>query len=269
MAVDVLHAIVLGIIQGLTEFLPVSSSGHLVLAQYLFSSEFSQALAFDVVLHLGTLTAVLIYFRADLFAMAKAFVGIEVEGGEALRRWVWLLALSTVPIVVVAGLFADSIELAFSSVPLVGASLLCTGLLIFFVAGRGRCGSGPEQLSWQQALLIGGFQVFGIVPGISRSGSTIAGALLGGVERETAAKFAFLMSVPAIVGAMVHNADSVQRLLAAELVPVAAGAAASAVTGWLAIEIMMQAVRRGRLLWFAIYCLGLGSLTLIGVAVGG
>lgn len=263
---DVLHAVALGVLQGLTEFLPVSSSGHLVLAQQLSGAQIEHALAFDVALHIGTLVAVLVYFRADLMAMAQSLwapVGRETE-----RRWIGLLALATLPVVVVGGLFADTIEQAFHSVTLVGVSLWLTAGLLALASRRDGGTRTAAAVTMADALWIGSFQVLGLVPGVSRSGSTLVGGLLAGIERETAARFAFLMAVPAIAGATAKNAFALRSLMETGAAPVVAGVFAAAVTGWLAIEIMMRAVRAGRLLGFALYCLALGSASVVVSVVG-
>lgn len=226
-------------------------------------------MAFDVALHVGTLVAVLVYFRNDLWNMSLAMLGRPVADAQVLRRWVGLLAVATLPVVFVGGLFADRIEVAFSSVPLVGAALLLTAALLWFAARCPEGGRGPATLGLMDALVIGVFQAVGIVPGVSRSGSTIAGALLRGIDRDAAARFAFLMAVPAITGATLKNLDGMRDLAAQDPLPVLAGMAAAAITGWLAIEVMMRLVRSGRLRGFALYCLVLGSVTLLASALSG
>ncbi|RMD85515.1 MAG: undecaprenyl-diphosphate phosphatase [Candidatus Dadabacteria bacterium] len=255
-------AIALGVLQGLTEFLPVSSSGHLVLVQHMFPEGVRQALAFDVCLHFGTLLAVVWYFRADLRALALAAAGRSQDARYPVR-WVWLLAVATIPAAVVGTLWARRIEAAFGSVLAVGLALLATAGLLWIgsrcLGGR----RGPAELGVADAVIVGFFQAAALVPGISRSGSTITGALARGIEPDTAARFAFLMSVPAIAGAMLENLRAVGSLLEADGTAVVAGTLAAAVTGWLAIEVMMRAVRVGRLLPFALYCGGLGIVTLV------
>ncbi len=257
----ILQAIALGIVQGLTEFLPVSSSGHLVLAQELIAPDLTQALAFDVALHFGTLAAVLVYFRSDLQAMAAALFPGSQPDRDVRRRWIGLLALATAPVVVVGGLFADSIEQAFHSPTLVGGALLVTASLLW-IARKAQGHRGAQALGPRDALVVGLIQCAALVPGISRSGSTICGALLVGIERETAARFAFLMAVPAIAGAVVKNGSALMDLAGSDPVPLALGTLASALTGWLAIEIMMRVVRGGRLAGFSVYCAFIGGLTL-------
>ncbi len=257
------EAILLGILQGLTEFLPVSSSGHLVLAQHIVGSAPEQAVAFDVALHGGTLAAVLVYFRADLLAMARAALGAGGETAAVDRRWIGLLALATLPVVVVGLAAADQIEAAFQSVPLVGFALVATAAMLLAASARPPGGRGREGVGALDALVIGTFQAVGVIPGISRSGSTITGALLRGIDRDTAARFSFLLAVPAISGAIVRHLPELAGILGENPSALAAGVAASALTGWLAIEVMMRAVRGGRLRGFALYCLVVGGAALM------
>jgi len=262
----IVKAILLGILQGLTEFLPVSSSGHLVLAQQLFPAGITQAVAFDVCLHFGTLVAVLVYFRSDLLHMASAFFrpsSARAPEDAYLARWVWLLGAATVPVGVVGLSFAGPIEHAFGSTTGVGIALLCTAALLTLGSRHLHGRKGPESMTFRDALVVGLFQAVAIVPGISRSGSTITGGLLADLQPATAARFAFLLSIPAILAAMLGSATGVSQLLTADPVAVAAGTLAAAVTGWLAIEIMMRAVRLGRLAPFAVYCAVLGAVTLL------
>ncbi len=259
---DIGKAIGLGVLQGLTEFLPVSSSGHLVLVQRMFPAGISEALAFDVCLHFGTLLAVLWYFREDLAYMAAALAG-KTDDPRYPARWVWLLAVATVPAAIIGGLWAETIEAAFGSILAVGIALLTTAFLLWIGSRSFGGRRGPLELSVADAVVVGFFQAGALVPGLSRSGSTIVGALTRGLDQDTAARFAFLMSVPAIGGAVVRNAAGVETLLRADGLAVAAGTAAAALTGWLAIELMMRAVRVGRLLPFALYCGVLGGVTLL------
>ena len=261
----ILKAIALGVLQGLTEFLPISSSGHLVLAQALFPHGITHAVAFDVCLHFGTLVAVVIYFRRDLIEMTRSlllWVRGEANEDDYHAHWVLLLGLATVPVGIVGLSFADVLEQSFRSIPRVGAALICTSAILVFALRHLGGKRGPADLTVRDALLIGLFQAFAIVPGISRSGSTIAGGLFLKLDPNTAARFAFLLSIPAITAAMLGSLPGLTSLIAEDPTAVAAGVAAAGVTGWLAIEVMMRAVRLGRLGTFAVYCLVLGCLAL-------
>jgi undecaprenyl-diphosphatase len=174
-----------------------------------------------------------------------------------------MLTLATVPIVIVGPVVAEPLEKAFSSLTAVGFSLLITAGLLTLASRMAGGKLGPEGLSVADALLIGVFQACAIVPGISRSGATITGGLVRGLTPDSAARFAFLLSLPAISGAVVLNFDGVRELVTADGGAVAAGVAAAAATGWFAIDIMMRAVRLGRLAPFALYCAFLGAVTLL------
>jgi undecaprenyl-diphosphatase len=251
-------AIALGVLQALTEFLPVSSSGHLALAQQLFPGGIEDSLAFDVWLHFGTLLAVLVYFRRDLAAMTRSLFGSPPEDAPYLRDWIFRLGVATLPIAVVGLTMKDHVEQAFTSTVAVGIGLLLTAGLLTFASRRSGGRRGGADVSWLDALAIGCFQAVAIWPGISRSGSTIAGALGRGLDRTTAARFAFLLAIPAIAGAMVGHLDGVGTVLATDPAAVISGTAAAAVTGWVAVDVMMRVVRLGRLMPFALYCSVLG-----------
>ena len=264
-----LKAIALGVLQGLTEFLPISSSGHLVIVQQLFPTGIEHPVAFDVCLHFGTLLAVVVYFRADLLEMARALFtradpDLPVDpDADYRRRWIWLLGVATLPLTLVGLSLHESLEEAFGSIEAAGAALFVTACLLLIASRTVHGKRGPEQMNLRDALTIGVFQAVALVPGISRSGATITGGLLRGLDPSTAARFSFLLSVPAILGAMVLSFADVTDLLATDPTPILAGVAAAAITGWLAIEVMMRAVKLGRLAPFAVYCVILGSFALL------
>ncbi len=271
MAVDIAKSVFLGILQGLTEFLPVSSSGHLAIAQELLPGRVAFALAFDVLLHVGTLFSVLIYFRKDLISMMRAVLG---QGASAVairadRRLVLLLAAATVPIGFVGLGFASMVESAFHSITIVGVDLLVTGFALWFASRHDSGTLESTRISYGQALAVGAFQACAVMPGISRSGLTLVGALVCGMERAAAARFAFLLAIPAIVGATLHSADEIARLSNLAPTAVLAGTAAAAMTGVFAIGVMMRVVRRGRLFPFAVYCWAAGSLALVLAGLNG
>lgn len=257
------QSIILGIIQGLTEFLPVSSDGHLVIAQEVFGLRPPDAVAFDVLLHLGTLVAVIGYFRRELFEMTLALFG-RGEHVEVRRRWIGLLILATIPVAIVGGLFEDWFAETFHSVVWAGAGLLVTGTLLWFIHGKGESGREEAGLTIRDALAIGGIQSLALLPGVSRSGTTLFAALSIGVERTTAARFSFLLSIPAITGALVLKSGDVLAMAGqGDPVPLVVGPLAAGLTGVLAIELLMRAVRRGSLRGFSVYCWTVGVLTLV------
>jgi len=218
----VFQAFILGVLQGVTEFLPISSSGHLVLAESFFGLRVEELLTFDVVLHAGTLMALLVYFWKDLWEMLQSLwrdLGRMIRPGteaklrdsENPREQVWYLILATLPVVFLGPFLKDFVELYFRSSDIVIAMLgLTAGLLALGeVIGKR---TEPRVDSLKTALAMGMFQVMALIPGISRSGSTIVGGLLGGLKREAAARFAFLMAVPAIAGATLYLLKDYQAL---------------------------------------------------------
>jgi undecaprenyl-diphosphatase len=261
----------LGIVQGLTEFLPISSSGHLVLFQNLLGFR-EPALLLDVSLHLGTLLAVCIYFRKDLIQMAretwaffrdlsrgrKRFHQIHENPHAALLLWV---VVGSVPTALIGLLFKDPLERLFGSLTLVGVMLMVTGLILAASKFLSRGNRIRAKVGLLAALAVGTVQGIAIIPGISRSGSTIVCGLFFGMERELAAKFSFLLSIPAIFGALLLQLRS-EALGSIEFLPIFIGFFSSALVGLLALKVLMGMVRKGRLAYFAPYCWALGLLIL-------
>lgn len=265
---DLFQSLFLGFVQGLTEFLPVSSSGHLVLFQHLFGLR-EPELLFDLCLHVGTLGAVCLFFRRDIVALVKAVLALVACGGrlsvlsaevkEELSM-VGMILAGSVPTAVLGLMIKGVAETVFSSLFLVGAMLCLTaGLLAATALGPQDRG---QRLSLPKALLIGLVQGIAVMPGLSRSGSTIAVALFLGVSRDRAARFSFLLSIPAIVGATLLTALDIAGNALPSVGVIAAGTAVSAVTGYLALRFLVYIVGRGKLHLFAPYCflLGLGAL---------
>ncbi len=246
------QAIILGLVQGLTEFLPISSSGHLVLAHH-FLGLAEENMVFDVAVHLGTLFAVFVYFRRDLVALVLGFF----KGGP-LRKVALLIILGTVPAVIFGLGLKDLIEELFSSPAFVSGGLLVTSALLFLSEKLQKQSRPLEKIRWQDALLIGCFQALAILPGISRSGSTIAGGLIRGVDRDAAARFSFFLAIPAILGAAVLQLGDLGGMTAKEWSVMGVGVIASMISGYVAIGILMAVLQRGKLYGFSIYTLVLG-----------
>jgi len=249
------EAVLLGIVQGLTEFLPVSSSGHLVLTEALLEVK-QPGVAFEVVVHLGTLLSVLVYFRKQVLSLIAAL--FDSKKHEERRLIVFLIA-GTIPAVVFGLLFKDSIESAFGAPMLAGVMLIVTGLILIstrFVRG------GLERLNLPRSLLIGVGQALAIMPGISRSGSTIATGLLVGVEPGKAAEFSFLLAIPAIAGAAVLSLGDLEALPTELIGPYLVAALTAFAVALVAVYIVMETVRRGRLHYFAYYCFAAGAAAL-------
>lgn len=262
-------AVVLGLVQGLTEFLPVSSSGHLLLFEHLLGFN-PPGITFEIVAHLGTLLAVLVVYREDLAALVRGALDLLRRGGRALdawsSRWALLLLVGTAPAAVVALGFSEAIDRVFDHPHLLGLEFIVTGTLLWLAQrwGTRARGVGEEGFGARHALVMGLFQALAILPGVSRSGSTVAGGLLAGVRPDTAARFSFLLVVPAIAGAALL--DLLDGSLAGEAVPAVALAVAfvtSAVSGYAAIRYFLRALARGRLMPFAVYTWALGALVLL------
>ncbi len=254
-----LQAVFLGFIQGLTEFLPVSSSGHLAIAQHYLPGFSQPGVLFDVMLHVGTMVAVLIYFRRELVLLAVSPFR-RTEEAALYRRLLLLLILASVPTAVIGLLFKDFFEGLFDNIPLVSLMLLVTGTLLFVSERFRRAGRTEGALRVSDALVVGTVQGMAIVPGISRSGSTIAALLLKGVEGETAARFSFLLALPAVFGAALLSLRHLTDVATAQVPVYLGGAATAFITGLLSIHFLMAVIRRKRLFYFALYCWGVGGL---------
>lgn len=251
--------LVLGIVQGLTEFLPVSSSGHLVLAQRFLNVN-PPGVLLEVVLHLGTLVAILVLFRCDLARLAKAIF----SSGES-RKEIILLIVATLPIVLTGFFLGTQIEAAFTSSLLVGICLLITGGLLF-VADRAGRRAEKDAIRLPDALVIGFAQAAALLPGISRSGATIGTGMILGIRGREAARFSFLLAIPAILAAGgLKLTQTVGRvsLDKGEWAGLLLGALAAAVVGALAIKGLLAIIARGKLKVFGIYCLALGLSAII------
>jgi len=260
---DLLKAILLGVVQGLTEFLPVSSSGHLVIGAEMLNFH-EPGIAFEVFLHCGTLFAVILVFKTDLLQMVRSlFVAPSVRRANAeldnYFRWNINIVIATLPAVFVGLLLKDSIDRIFDNILITFTMLAFTGVLMLLTRLMHDKGA---PVNWPRALVIGIAQAMAIMPGLSRSGCTIFTGMLVGINRETAARFSFIMSIPAILGAVVLKSS---ELLAAppssdEVLYIAAGTIAALVSGYGAIVLLMQVVRRGTLQWFGYYCLLVSGL---------
>ncbi len=268
---DFSDAILLGILQGLTEFLPISSSGHLVLGQQLLGIE-KQGIFFEVIVHFGTLVAVVVAFRKDILALMTALRPLgrvrsltEIKNAIALDehlRWIFYIILATLPAVVTGLWLEDKIESAFASPYLVSIMLLLTAAILFstrFIKAK------AKPLNSRNALLIGLAQALAILPGISRSGSTISMGLWREMSGNEAARFSFLLSIPAILGAtLLKTLDLFSHPTDAKALWVfAAGFLFSFISGYISILLLLNIVRRGKLYWFAPYCLVVAVLGLI------
>jgi undecaprenyl-diphosphatase len=265
----VLQAIVLGVLQGLTEFLPVSSSAHLALAPWLFGWP-EPGLSFDVALHLGTLVAVLVYFRREWIALVAAAVEIlrrrRIDTVE--QRRVLYLIVATIP-GGIAGLLLDKwAEHAFRAPVLIAVMLIVLGLLLWLVDRAVSESRSLDQITIRDAILIGCAQMFAVIPGVSRSGSTITAGRALALDRESAATFSFLMSMPIIAAAAVLKVPHALRE-SGVTAPLVAGVLASAISGFLAIAVLLRFVSRHSYGVFAAYRFVLGAAIIALVFLGG
>ena len=271
----ILQSILLGIIQGLTEFLPISSSAHLVLAPHLFgwSIPEAQIFPFDVLVQLGTLVAVILYFWSDLLSIIKAFFKGLVDRKpfeDPNARLGWYLILASVPAMFSGFLLKDMVEAAFQSYNATAYFLFGTAALLVLAEILGKRSRNLMSLTWFDALWIGIFQAVSIFPGVSRSGSTIVGGMTRNLERPAAARFSFLMSIPVMLGAgLISTIDVLKMPDIASFIPVIlAGVIAALLVGYLSIHWLLGYLAKRSFYAFAIYCVLLASLVLILGATG-
>ena len=267
----IIQAFVMGIVQGLTEFLPISSSGHLVIVPYLFGWDdpFLTSLAFTVMLHIGTMVALLVYFRADWIRLVPAgFAAIRDRSfaDDPDRRLAWLLVAATIPAAAAGLLLGDIVETEFREVGLVALMLVVGGVIIWIADHVGGLTRRIVDLTFPGATIIGVAQALALIPGISRSGISISAARFLGLERESAARFSFLMATPITIGAILFEARSLatgEAGVAVDLVPLLAGMLAALVAGMAAIHFMLRYLRTRSLDIFVWYRFGLAAFVLV------
>jgi undecaprenyl-diphosphatase len=264
-------AVLLGIIQGLTEFLPVSSSAHLILARAFFGWELPAdvGLVFDVALHVGTLLAILVFFRAEILELAGA-VPRMFSGRDRTVRLLWLIAVGTVPVVIVGLLLADVIERVMRTPAVAAAALTFGGLLMVIAERTGSASSGEDSIGWPGAFLIGCAQASALVPGMSRSGTTIAVGMFLGLRREGAARFTFLLAVPAMIAAAGKESLELTNapLPEGSAGIIVTGVVVSAVVGYVTIKYFLRFLATHRLDIFAVYRFILAAATVVWLLKG-
>ena len=259
-----LESILLGVVQGLTEFLPVSSSGHLQIAKELLGVEIAENLTFDVTLHAATVLSTIVVLREQIWDLLRGLLRFE---RNSQTEYVGKILLSMIPIGIVGFAFKGQLNAMLSSpaiMLIVGAMLLLTAALLTFAAHAKE--RNKEQISWRDALIIGCAQAVAAMPGLSRSGTTIATGLLLGNRRDTIAQFSFLMVLPPILGeALLDLIKSAGETASTGISTgvMAAGFVAAFVTGCLACKFMLGIVRRGKLTWFAVYCAVAGVVAIM------
>lgn len=248
---SIIQAVVLGVVQGVTEFFPISSSGHLVILQNLFGVK-EPMLAFDVFLHFGTIVSVLIFFRKDILIM--------IRKRNSLLKFI---IIGSIPTLIIALIFKKVVEDLFASSLVVGYSLVITGVFLLIASYSiiyNKTKRRNKDLTITKSIIIGIAQGIAIVPGISRSGTTIGTSLIAGLEEGTAIKFSFLLSVPAVLGANLLKMKEIYgNLIRVDSVPFFAGAIAAMITGIIAIRVLYGILRKNLLFLFGVYCLLAGA----------
>lgn len=266
------EAMILGLIQGLTEFLPVSSSGHLVIGRELLGIEAPEDIVFEVVVHAATVLSTIVVFRREIWALLKGLFNVKNE--IAARRlndettYLLKIGVSMIPIFVVGMFFKDYIKEAFGNILVVGLALVVTSMLLFLSdyvsrkrgegsaeGSEGAVGAAGSEVSWLQAIVIGIAQAFAAIPGLSRSGTTIATGLLSGVKKEAVAQFSFLMVLVPILGeAFLEIVGGEMAASTTGPLALCIGFASAFISGVFACRVMIALVKRAQLKWFALYC---------------
>ncbi len=263
---DWLLAAAAGLLQGLTEFLPVSSSGHLVLFHELFGFSFSDDVLFDIAMHLATAAALVVFFRREILRLARGFLRTlnrRGPGADPDGRLAWLMIAGTVPMILAGVLLEDLIETAFRSVAVVAAMLAGVAVLFFVAEKLGKRTRRMEDANLADAAAVGLAQTLALVPGVSRSGITIVAGLVRGFKRDEAARFSFLLSIPAVLGAGVMKAYRVADWGGADLLVLGIGFAAAFFSGLLVLRFFLNFLGRRPLNVFAWYRIALAAALLV------
>lgn len=268
------EAVILGLVQGLAEFLPISSSGHLALLQQWFGIDENKVLLFAVLLHVGTLISVFIVYWKDIWELIVELCltikdlctgkGLRLEE-RPVRKLGVMIIVATIPTAIIGLLFNDLFDKLYTSVLPIGVGLIITGFLLILAERTGNSSRGIEKMNFRNALFIGTVQGIAICPGISRSGSTLFGSLICNLDRKFAVKFVFLISIPSILGSAVMEApDAIKAGIdMAQLGPVLVGMAVAAVSGLIAIKTMIKIVSDKKLSYFSYYVWVLGAAVVL------
>jgi undecaprenyl-diphosphatase len=256
-------AVILGLVQGLTEFLPISSSGHLVIFQKLLGIT-EPPVFFDVLVHTGTLFAVIFFFKKELrFLITEFFNYLKNDGQQKFPRKIWLILIGTVP-AFVAGLFLQSsLSYIFNSLLVVGLGLITTGLILLIGRLFTERKKKIKNLAWQESLFIGLAQAAAIIPGISRSGATVSAGLSAGLEKNSAFEFSFLLSIPAIIGALCFQFIQLTPLNAFAWGAGLIGMVTAFISGIFALKLFKKIFINGKIYYFAVYCFSVGLVLLL------
>ena len=269
-----LNAVILGLVQGIAEFLPISSSGHLLIVQHFFGIEGDSVLIFTILLHVGTLVSVFFCYWKDIWALIKElFITIaDIVTGKGLRlderpvrKLGVMIIIACIPTAIIGIGFEDMFESFYETLLPTGVGLIITGFLLWFSSNRKKKGVGIEGMHWTHAIVIGTMQGLAITPGVSRSGSTLSGGLFSGLDKDFAVEFAFLISIPSILGSLVFESgsDAMASALSTNMGPVVVGAVVAAVSGILAIKTMITVVRKFSLRYFSYYVWAVGIFLIV------
>ena len=269
---DIIQAIIIGLVQGLTEFLPVSSSSHLVFIQQILGV--SEPLAFDVLLHLGTLIAVISYFWRDIIQMIIAFFSslIDLFKGRFIseikkdpyKKLTWYVIIATIPVGIIGYLFNSTIESVFTGISIPAFFLLVTGFILYFSQRMNSGEINLKNMGLKETILIGCSQACALLPGLSRSGTTLAVGLFLGLDKEFAAKFSFILSIPVILAAAIYELKDVSLGGSVELTAWITGFIVAVISGYLAIKFLLKLIEERNLDIFAYYCWIVGAIILVG-----
>ena len=269
-----MKAIILGLVQGLAEFLPISSSGHLALLQHFFGISGDDVLVFTVLLHMGTLLSVFIVYWKDIveLVLELGYCIRDISRGKGprfysnpVRKLGLMIVMATIPTAVIGLLFNDTFEEFYSNILIIGVSLIITGTILWIADRFGSNDKHIREMRVSNALVVGVMQGIAITPGISRSGSTLFGGLITGLEKDFAVKFAFLISIPSIFGSFVLEVPAALKAGTDGLAigPVIAGVVVAAISGLVAIKVMIKVVSSKKLIFFSLYTWILGAAVAI------
>lgn len=268
------NAAILGLVQGLAEFLPISSSGHLALLQHFFGIEEDGVLMFTVMLHMGTLISVFVVYWKDIVELFRELVACikDIFTGKGprinanpTRKLGFMIIVATIPTALIGFLFNDTFESFYSKMWVIGIGLLLTGVILWVAEKFGKNDKGIEEMSFVHAIIVGVMQGLAITPGVSRSGSTLFGGLISGLNREFAIRFAFLISIPSILGSFILELPGAVKagMQGMSIGPIIVGVIVAAVSGFVAIKAMIKIVSGKKLTMFSYYVWTLGILVIL------
>lgn|SRR5690625_1812701 len=263
---ELIQYIILGIVQGLTEPLPISSSGHVLIFREIFSVQIS-GLTFEIIVNFGSLLAIMFVYRESIYQLTKNFFIYLLFRKSAAKRdfnYTLLIILATIPIGVVGLLTRHWIETSLSSLLFVGLSLLLTGFFLWLIRHL-KGFKSDYQISWRDALIIGFVQIIALVPGVSRSGATIVAAMLVGLKRETALRFSFLLYIPVSLGVTILSIDEITQTTQSNsmIIPLVIAWITAIIATYIALKWFVQVMLRGKLVYFTYYCVGIGSVLIV------